>query len=61
MIQEIYKMTQTVLMGLLIPFLVTSAGAGFIGGLIAVICFAAIIIVIIRSNNRKIAAEYKLG
>ena len=54
-------MTQTVLMGLLIPFLGTSAGAGFIGGLIAVICFAAIITVIIRSNNKKIAAEYKLG
>ncbi len=38
-----------------------SFGAGFIGGLIAVICFAAIIAVIIRSNNKKIAAEYKLG
>ena len=38
-----------------------SFGAGFIGGLIAVICFAAIITVIIRSNNKKIAAEYKLG
>ena len=38
-----------------------SLGAGFIGGLIAVICFAAIITVIIRSNNKKIAAEYKLG
>ena len=48
-------------MGLLIPFLGTSAGAGFIGGLIAVVCFAAIITVIIRSNNKKIAVEYKLG
>ena len=38
-----------------------SIGAGFAGGLIAVICFAAIITVIIRSNNKKIAAEYKLG
>ncbi|MBP5701143.1 MAG: ferrous iron transporter B, partial [Lachnospiraceae bacterium] len=38
-----------------------SFGAGFIGGLIAVICFAAVITVIIRSNNKKIAAEYKLG
>ena len=38
-----------------------SFGAGFIGGLIAVICFAYIITVIIRSNNKKIAAEYKLG
>ncbi len=38
-----------------------SIGAGFAGGLIAVICFAAIIAVIIRSNNKKIAAEYKLG
>lgn len=54
-------MTQTVLMGLLIPFLGTAAGAGFVGGLIAVICFAAIITVIIRINNKKIAAEYKLG
>lgn len=38
-----------------------SIGAGFAGGLIAVICFAAIITVIIKSNNKKIAAEYKLG
>ncbi|MBR7090638.1 MAG: ferrous iron transporter B [Lachnospiraceae bacterium] len=38
-----------------------SIGAGFAGGLIAVICFAAIITVIIRSNNKKIAVEYKLG
>ena len=38
-----------------------SIGAGFAGGLIAVICFAAIITVIIKSNRKKIAAEYKLS
>jgi ferrous iron transport protein B len=38
-----------------------SIGAGFVGGLIAVICFAAIITLIIRSNHRKMALEYKLS
>jgi len=38
-----------------------TVGAGFVGGLIAVICFAAIITFIIRSNHRKMALEYKLS
>ncbi len=38
-----------------------SIGAGFVRGLIAVICFAAIITLIIRSNHRKMALEYKLS
>ena len=38
-----------------------TVGAGFAGGLIAVICFAAIITFIIRSNHRKMALEYKLS
>ena len=38
-----------------------SFGAGFVGGLIAVACFAAIIIAIIKKNQKSIAAEYKLS
>ena len=38
-----------------------TVGAGFAGGLIAVICFAAVIALIIRTNNAKMAAEYKLS
>jgi len=37
-----------------------SLGAGFVGGLIAVLAFAAIIIGIIARNNRAFEAEYKL-
>ncbi len=35
-------------------------GAGFIGGLIAVLCFAGIIAGIIITNNRKMVLEYRL-
>ena len=38
-----------------------SFGAGFVGGLIAVACFAAIIVAIIKKNQKSIAAEYKLS
>lgn len=38
-----------------------SFGAGFIGGLIAVACFAAIIIAIIKKNQKAVAAEYQLS
>ncbi len=36
-------------------------GAGFVGGLIAVACFAAIIVFIIRRNNKAMEVEYKLA
>ena len=36
-------------------------GAGFIGGLCAVLCFAAIIAFLIVKANRAVAAEYKLS
>ncbi|MCR5735144.1 MAG: ferrous iron transporter B [Lachnospiraceae bacterium] len=38
-----------------------SLGAGFIGGLIAIACFAAVIVVCIKSNQKKMALEYKLS
>ncbi|MCR5801891.1 MAG: ferrous iron transporter B [Lachnospiraceae bacterium] len=38
-----------------------SIGAGFAGGLIAVLCFVAIVALIIRNNRKKMALEYKLG
>ena len=38
-----------------------SFGAGFVGGLIAVACFAAIIVAIIKKNQKNIAAEYQLS
>ena len=38
-----------------------SFGAGFVGGLIAVACFAAIIVAIIKKNQKAIAAEYQLS
>ena len=38
-----------------------SLGAGFVGGLIAILCFAAIVICLIKSNEKKMAAEYKLS
>ncbi len=37
-----------------------SLGAGFVGGLIAVLCFAAVITGIILSNRRKMVVEYRL-
>ncbi len=37
-----------------------SLGAGFVGGLIAVLCFAAIVTGIILSNRRKMVLEYQL-
>ena len=36
-------------------------GAGFLPGLIAVLCFAAVIVYLIRRTNRGLAAEYALG
>ena len=36
-------------------------GAGFVPGLIALIVFAAIIVYLIKSNHKKMAAEYKLA
>ena len=36
------------------------AACGFVGGLIAVICFAAVITGIILSNRRKMVVEYRL-
>ena len=38
-----------------------SFGPGFIGGLIAILCFAAIIFGCIKSNQKKMALEYKLS
>lgn len=38
-----------------------SVGAGFAGGLIAILCFAGVITFIIRSNHKKMALEYKLS
>lgn len=38
-----------------------SFGAGFLGGLIAVICFALVIVYLIRKANRDIENEYELG
>ncbi|MCR4785360.1 MAG: ferrous iron transporter B [Lachnospiraceae bacterium] len=36
-------------------------GAGFAGGLIAILCFAAVIVWCARSNQKKLAAEYQLS
>lgn len=36
-------------------------GAGFVGGLIAILCFAAIICWCARSNQKKLVAEYQLS
>ena len=41
-------------------FTTGSFGNGFIGGLIAVICFAAVIVYLIRRSNRMMELEYKL-
>lgn len=41
-------------------FTTGSLGAGFIGGLVAILVFAAIIILIARKNRAAVAAEYKL-
>ena len=41
-------------------FTTGSLGAGFVGGLIAILCFAAIIAGIIIHNNKAIDAEYQL-
>ncbi len=38
-----------------------SLGAGFVGGLIAILCFAAIITGIIIHNNKKLELEYQLS
>ncbi|MCR4841245.1 MAG: ferrous iron transporter B [Lachnospiraceae bacterium] len=38
-----------------------SLGKGFVPGLIAVLCFAIIIFAVIKVNNRKMEAEYKLS
>ena len=38
-----------------------SFGAGFVGGLVAIACFAAVITYCIKSNQRKMALEYKLS
>lgn len=38
-----------------------SVGAGFLPGLIAVLCFAGAIAYLIRRTNRSLAAEYALG
>ena len=38
-----------------------SLGGGFIGGLIAVLAFIAVLAAIIRNTNKKMAAEYALG
>jgi ferrous iron transport protein B len=38
-----------------------SFGPGFVGGLIAILCFAAIIFGCIKSNQKKMALEYKLS
>ncbi len=36
-------------------------GVGFVGGLIAIACFAAVIVACIKSNQKKMALEYKLS
>ena len=36
-------------------------GAGFAGGLIAILCFAAVIVWCARSNQKKLVAEYQLS
>ena len=41
-------------------FTTGSFGAGFAGGLIAVLCFAAVITGIIITNNKKMVSEYRL-
>jgi len=41
-------------------FTTGSLGAGFIGGLVAILVFAAIIILIARKNRATVAADYKL-
>ncbi|MBO7387336.1 MAG: ferrous iron transporter B [Lachnospiraceae bacterium] len=41
-------------------FTTGSLGAGFIGGLVAILVFAAIIILIARKNRAAVAAEYQL-
>ena len=38
-----------------------TVGAGFAGGLIAILCFASVIFLCIRSNQKKLALEYKLS
>ena len=38
-----------------------SLGAGFLGGLIAVVCFVAIVVYLIRKTNKNLAAEYALS
>ena len=38
-----------------------SLGAGFLGGLIFVICFAGVIVYLIHKTNAELAAEYKLN
>ncbi len=42
-------------------FTTGSFGPGFIGGLIAILCFAGIIFACIKSNQKKMAAEYQLS
>ncbi|MBQ3789959.1 MAG: ferrous iron transporter B [Lachnospiraceae bacterium] len=42
-------------------FTTGSFGPGFIGGLIAIACFAGVIAFCIRSNQRKMAMEYQLS
>jgi len=42
-------------------FTTGSLGAGFVGGLIAVLAFVAIVIYLIRKTNSKLASEYKLN
>ena len=37
-----------------------SLGAGFIGGFIAVLCFAGVVVGIILNNRKKMVAEYQL-
>ena len=38
-----------------------SVGAGFLGGLIAIICFVAVIVYLVIKANRSIEEEYKLS
>ncbi|MCR5331800.1 MAG: ferrous iron transporter B [Lachnospiraceae bacterium] len=42
-------------------FTTGSFGVGFAGGLIAIVCFAAVIFGCIKSNQKKLALEYKLS
>ncbi|MCR4763395.1 MAG: ferrous iron transporter B [Lachnospiraceae bacterium] len=42
-------------------FTTGTVGAGFVGGLIAIACFAGIIVACIKSNQKKMAAEYQLS